>query len=164
MLIALKVLAAAALVAIALIMQLQVFQRYVLNYSLSWPDELAGILLAVLTFVGGAIAARHDEHISVTVLLDRMSEGWRLVVRSLADLVMLLFIGVVALYSVPLVIRTWNQTPITVPVSRGLIYLVIWIGIAAMFWYALMRSALVRYVRDRCLARTASQEVREESR
>src|SRR5512137_894667 len=136
MLMTLKVIAVVVLVAISLMMQLQVFQRYVLGRSLDWPDELAAALMAVLTFVGGALATRYGDNISVTVVLDKMSERWRFVVETLADAISLLFIGVLACFSIPLILRTWDQTLVTVPASRGLVYLVIWIAIVAMFYYA----------------------------
>jgi len=160
----LKVIAVAVLVTICLIMQLQVFQRYVVGRSLDWPDELAAALMAILTFVGGALATKYGDNICVTVLLDRMSEKWRLVVETLADIIALLFIGVLGYYSVPLILRTWEQTLVTLPVSRGLVYLVIWFSIAAMFYYAVMRSAIARHLRSRCPAQDASQTAKEDGR
>jgi len=144
MLILLKCVAGLSLIGITIFMQLQVFCRYVLNYSLSWPDELAGILLAILTFVGAAIGMRHNDHISFTALLERLNTKWRVFFHTLSDLITMCYIGVILVYSIPLITRTWGQTPIGVPISRGLFYLVMWIGVAAMFCYAVGHLPVAR--------------------
>jgi C4-dicarboxylate transporter DctM subunit len=66
--------AAVALMALfALIMLVSVVFRYVLNDSLSWGDELATILFgwAIFLFIGSAYL--HGEHVSLDMLVDRLS-------------------------------------------------------------------------------------------
>ena len=55
--------------ALASIVFLQFFTRYVLNDSLAWTEEIARYGLIWVTFIGAAIVARKNLHISVEVLL-----------------------------------------------------------------------------------------------
>lgn len=48
---------------------LQVFCRYILDSSLSWPEELTIYLMAWMTFIGSAVAVKSSEHIAVDILL-----------------------------------------------------------------------------------------------
>lgn len=48
---------------------LQVFCRYILGSSLSWPEELTIYLMAWMTFIGSAVAVKSSEHIAVDIVL-----------------------------------------------------------------------------------------------
>lgn len=50
----------------------QVFFRYVLNASLSWPEEMARWSFVWLVFLGGAVAVWRDKHIAVDLLAKRL--------------------------------------------------------------------------------------------
>ncbi len=63
--------------ALAVVVFLQFFTRYILNDSLAWTEEIARYLLMALTFVGSATAARRGAHISVDFLLLALPEGAR---------------------------------------------------------------------------------------
>jgi len=156
MMIFLKALAGLSLMGITIFMSLQVFCRYVLNHSLSWPDEMAGILLAILTFAGAAIGVQHKDHIGFTVLLDKCSERWRIVLQTLSDLITLSFLGIVLVFAIPLILRTWGQTPIAIPIPRGLLYLLMWISVVAMFCYTIADIPCLRRLFNRSSSKAAT--------
>jgi len=56
---------------------LQVFCRYVLNYSLFWSEELARFLLVWLTFLGATVAYHRNMHPSVDVVFRRLGRPAR---------------------------------------------------------------------------------------
>src|SRR2546430_5461747 len=51
--------------ALAIIVFLQFFTRYILNDSLAWTEEIARYGLMSLAFIGGAAATRHKGQIAV---------------------------------------------------------------------------------------------------
>ena len=51
--------------ALAVVVFLQFFTRYVLNNSLGWTEEIARYLLIAVTFIGAAMAMRKRSHIAV---------------------------------------------------------------------------------------------------
>ncbi len=58
----------------AILVAVQVFFRYVLNYSLFWSEELARYLLVWLTFLGASVAYHKSLHPGVDALYVRMGK------------------------------------------------------------------------------------------
>ncbi|MBM3628694.1 MAG: TRAP transporter small permease subunit, partial [Alphaproteobacteria bacterium] len=54
--------------ALAFVVFLQFFSRYVLNDSVAWTEEIARYLLICVCFVGGGMAVRKTSHIHVEFL------------------------------------------------------------------------------------------------
>lgn len=52
----------------AAVVIMQVFFRFVLQNSLSWPVEFSKILFIYLVFIGGALASKRKEHIYIEIL------------------------------------------------------------------------------------------------
>ncbi|WDP93263.1 MAG: TRAP transporter small permease [Desulfobacter sp.] len=64
-------------IAMAVIVTVQVFSRYVLNHSLFWSEELARLLLVWLTFFGATVAYYHGAHPGVDGFYRRLAPGWQ---------------------------------------------------------------------------------------
>lgn len=64
-------------IAMATIVAVQVFFRYVLNQSLFWSEEVARMLLVWLTFLGATTAYYHGAHPGVDGLFRRLSPAWQ---------------------------------------------------------------------------------------
>src|SRR6185312_8065734 len=86
--------------AMAAIVFLQFFTRYVLNDSLAWTEEIARYALIWITFIGAAVVVRKNSHIAVEVLLHFLPAGSARVLLALVDTFKLLFIGLLAYFSV----------------------------------------------------------------
>lgn len=69
-----------------------VFARFVLNNSFSWGEELPGLLLVSLTFLGSAWLARYDQHLAFDGLLVMMPARLRLGVQVLNLVLVELFL------------------------------------------------------------------------
>jgi tripartite ATP-independent transporter DctM subunit len=61
----LKVVSIVALIGIAILINVNVFTRYVLGFTLPWPSGLSVLLNIYITYVGGAIAYYVGDHVSV---------------------------------------------------------------------------------------------------
>lgn len=138
----LRLAACGLLLAMCAAMALQVFQRFVVGRSLDWPDELAPTLLVWISFVGAALAARDNEHVGFPLLVDAMPPAVAAAVRFAGTAVVVVLLAVYVWFSVPLILRTWDQTLTTVPVSRGLLYAVLPFASLVMIGYALLHSPL----------------------
>lgn len=55
----------------------QIFFRYVLNASLSWPEELARWAFVWMVFVGMAVGLRRNSHIAIDLLRRNLSVRWQ---------------------------------------------------------------------------------------
>src|SRR5215213_2843874 len=95
---------------LALIVFLQFFTRYVLNDSLSWTEEIARYGLMWVVFIGGAMVTRRRSHIAVELLSNVMKPGpLRAALLALVDFIKLLFLGLLAWFSVTITERMHMQ-------------------------------------------------------
>ena len=81
-----------ACAAIAVVMSLQVFFRYVLNDSLQWSEEVSVWLQAWMVFLGAAVLSREGGHVTVTAGIARLSPQARALAIMLAKLLTLVFL------------------------------------------------------------------------
>lgn len=80
--------------ALAGVVFLQFFTRYILNDSLAWTEEIARYLLMALTFVGSATAARRGAHIAVDFFLLTLPLPARRLARAAVAVLTVAFYGV----------------------------------------------------------------------
>ena len=85
--------------ALAGIVFLQFFTRYVLNDSLGWTEEIARFLLIGVTFIGSVMAVRKRSHIAVEFLYRWVPRAGRRVAQSVIDLITVAFYGWLAILS-----------------------------------------------------------------
>src|SRR5712664_1233924 len=90
--------------ALAFIVFLQFFTRYIMNDSLSWTEEIARYGLMSLAFIGGAVVTRKRSHIAVELVSNLMGPGpMRSALLALVDFTTLGFMGLLAFFSVAIV-------------------------------------------------------------
>lgn len=87
-----------SLLALALFACVQVFTRYVLNYSFTWFEELSQFSCVFITFLGASLGVKYSTHFSMTALVDRLPFRLRNLVAALVYLVCAVFFAVVAYY------------------------------------------------------------------
>jgi TRAP-type C4-dicarboxylate transport system permease small subunit len=126
--------------ALAFIVFLQFFTRYVLNDSLAWTEEIARYGLMVLAFVGGAVVTRKRGQIAVELVSNLMKPGpARIVLLAFVDLVTLGFLALLAWFSVTIVERMQYQRMTVFELPMSLVYG----GIAVGCFLMLGRQVLV---------------------
>jgi TRAP-type C4-dicarboxylate transport system permease small subunit len=76
---------------LALVVFLQFFSRYVVNDSVAWTEEIARYLLAMVAYVGGAMAVRKFSHIHVEFLYVYMPHGLARILSVIVDLARIAF-------------------------------------------------------------------------
>ena len=81
----LEVIAAGLLIALALVVVVAVFCRYVLNDSLPWYDEVASAMLAWITYFGAALAAQRRAHLGFSALVKSLSPTLRKLVFIISE-------------------------------------------------------------------------------
>lgn len=121
--------------ALAFIVFLQFFTRYVLNNSLAWTEEIARYLLMVLVFVGGAMVTRRRTQIAVELVGNVMKDGLtKRVLMALVAIVSLGFLGILAWLSVLITERMHNLYMTVFDWPMSLVYGGIAIGCFLMVW------------------------------
>src|SRR5690606_38063623 len=69
----------------------QVFSRYVLDYSLTWSEELARYLMVWSIFLGAALALRKKSLIAVEVISENLPYQVRRVLKIVVYVICLFF-------------------------------------------------------------------------
>jgi TRAP-type C4-dicarboxylate transport system permease small subunit len=113
------------------IMTLQVFMRYVMNNSLSWPEEMTRYLFIWFVFLGISYAIKYDRHLRVDILLNYLPERFKKKLLFIDDVLFLVF----AVYLIKPSLRVIQKLIETYQVSPALrmpmyiVYLGLLVGI-----------------------------------
>src|SRR5262249_4975360 len=91
--------------ALAAIVFLQFFTRYVLNDSVAWTEEIARYGLIWVTFIGAVMVTRRHTHIAVALLPNVLPAWAARLLLAIVDIAMLCFLGLLAYFSVLIVER-----------------------------------------------------------
>jgi TRAP-type C4-dicarboxylate transport system permease small subunit len=118
--------------ALAILVFLQFFTRYVLNNSLSWTEEIAQYCLIACTFVGGATATRKSSHIVVEFLYVYLPARVAFALSTLTDLMCIGFYAVCVWLSWKVMLIMHHQPMIAVEWPLSIVYGAVTAGFAAM--------------------------------
>src|SRR5258705_125865 len=115
--------------ALAIIVFLQFFTRYVMNDSLSWTEEIARYGLMSLAFIGGAVVTRKRAHIAVELVSNLMGSGpMRAALLALVDFITLGFMALLAFFSVTIVERMHSQRMTGFGLPMSIVYGLVGLG------------------------------------
>ncbi|MBX2856402.1 MAG: TRAP transporter small permease [Rhodobacteraceae bacterium] len=92
----------------------QVFGRYILNATPTWTEQLGLLLIVYISFLSAAVGVREDTHLGVSVLRDVLPPSGRMMMDTLADLVMICFGAALAFYG-------WSLAEFSIPTKIPLL-------------------------------------------
>lgn len=113
------------LAGMAIVLCWQVFARYVLHASPAWSEQAALVLTLWFVFLGAAAGVYEEFHIRIAEGVQRMAPGSAYIARQAANVCVALFGLGLLWWGLELVERTWGNGVPTLPLSRGMVYLVI---------------------------------------
>lgn len=127
--------AGTSLVFTSLLVFVQVFLRYVFNYSLSWSEEIARYLIIWFVFIGSSIAVREKAHATMDALTTYLPDKGKRICSLLANLVAISFC-IILMWSgstiVSSVMEFGNVTP-AIGLPMFIPYLALPVGAGLMF-------------------------------
>jgi TRAP-type C4-dicarboxylate transport system permease small subunit len=122
-----------------------ILSRYTDWYRILWAEDVVKVLFLWVVFLGGAIAVKHDAHVRMSTLSDRLARTgragrwWDLVIR-LSPVIMGAILLVLGVRIVEISMR--RELP-TLEISAGYFNTIVPLSGALMIFYA-VRSALRR--------------------
>jgi TRAP-type C4-dicarboxylate transport system permease small subunit len=135
-------------VALAVVVFLQVFNRYVLKAPLAWSEDLAMLLFQWVTFLGAAIGVKRMRHFGIELVVKNLPEKFH---RAIEYIVPVL-VGIVALVMITegIELLSYNRTRIysSMNLSYTWAYLPIPISGCLMILY-LIRQEVMRWQKRR---------------
>lgn len=120
---------------------LQFFSRYVLNDSFAWTEELAVYCLIPIVFIGSAMCVRRLRHIQVNVLYRYIPPAAGRVLATAVDGVTLVFFSYAAWLVARYTLAVGDEPMTTVPWSKAILYWLAFAGFALMALRALQVAA-----------------------
>lgn len=110
----------AALIAFnTVVICLNVFYRYVLSSGITWANEIPGLLLVCIGFLGAYLATRVDGHIAFDMLVDMSSKQLQLVLRSVSDVIVIGFLGLLVVLSIRMIHVVGGTEIETLELAKG---------------------------------------------
>lgn len=86
----------AAVAALAIVVNLQIFSRYLFHAPFIWPEEISRLLLVWITFIGAAALSRRAGDLAVDTFIEMMPHGPRRGFLIMRDTVMVVLFAFVA--------------------------------------------------------------------
>lgn len=80
---------------------LEMIKRYVFDAPTSFVHEVSAMLFAVMFLFGGAYAVCWNSHVSVNIVVEKLSPRTRTIIQIVASAAFYLFIGTLFVLSVP---------------------------------------------------------------
>lgn len=134
--------ACTALIATFLFLLLQVVTRYALAAPLPWTEETARFLLVWLTFLGAGYLMSRRLHISVDLLVSRLSTRGTVAVDNLATAVVVVVSAVMAVAGAVLAHSAWDLLAPATRLPMAVVYLAAVVGFVLMCAHGLANLAV----------------------
>lgn len=135
--------AVTAYAALFVLINVQVFWRYVLDNPLSWPEEVARALFIWISYLGLIKVIREESSYRIDFAVARLPARLRLAVGALVDLVTLIFFVAVIAHAGIVIRGNWGITT-SIPMPVNVIYLSL--PVATVFILPLLVVLVVRRV------------------
>lgn len=121
-----RVLNAAAMAVLTLLVIWQVFTRYILNSPSTWSEELAAYMFAWVTVFGAAYVFGKREHMNIPVVVERFSLRNQNSLQILAEVLNLIFTLTIMVYGGYEITKlTMGQMSSSLPLQMGYFYMCI---------------------------------------
>ncbi|MDR3592642.1 MAG: TRAP transporter small permease [Negativicutes bacterium] len=111
------------MVAMVSLVTYQVFQRYVLEYTPPWSEELAVYLMIWFGIIGIPVGVRLNSHMSLHYFADKMPRPVQTVSTVITYLMMIGYVAVLAYEGAGMVTLTMPQLSPAIGLPVGLVYL-----------------------------------------
>lgn len=112
-----------------------VIMRYFFNAPPIWGEDVPRLLFVWLTFIGAGLATMLGLNIRVTFLIDKFPRRARLYTEVTMHALVLVMLGVIFWYSLPVLDLNWNATVLSTGWSKGWNFLALPTGCVVMAVY-----------------------------
>lgn len=126
-----------ALWALAIIVFLQFFTRYVLNDSLAWTEEIARYVLIIVAFLGAITVSRKGTHIFLEFFFRYLPPRGAKWLSVATEALTLFFWGYLSWLAVELALKTRTKMA-SAEIPKSLLYWMVAAGLAVMALYSLI--------------------------
>ena len=135
----LSVLSGGSFLAMVILTCWQVFTRYILKNPSSWSEEMVSYLFAWMSLFGASIVVGERGHMNIPIVVERMGPKGRMFFSVFAEVIALLFAGVILLYGgIQITNLAMGQMTSALGVPIGIFYVVLPISGALNIIYTIL--------------------------
>ncbi|GAB3070725.1 TRAP transporter small permease [Salinicoccus sesuvii] len=116
---------------------LQVLTRFVINYPISWTEEISRYLMIYIVFLGSALLVRKSAHIAVDFLLEVVNPKAKGILDIIVLAVSTVFFGLLLIFGAQLTYIVIGQATPNLQFSMAWAYAAVPLGGLLMFLNAL---------------------------
>ncbi len=114
-----KLLSGTAIVVLTLIFGWLVWGRYVMNDTPTWVEQVALLLVMLITFLGAAVGVRENTHLGVSYFREIVPSRVRTMLMVISHIFMAIFGAVLAWNGYKLAALKWESSIPLIGVSEG---------------------------------------------
>lgn len=129
---AIKVVLAASLGVMSIVIVAQVILRYFFHHTFTWAEELSRYLMVLAVFLGAALAIRTQSLIAVEVLAENISNRMRRVLKVFVYTLCIVFFIILLVVSIKMVGDVSRQLSPALQIKMSIPYMAIPIGAVAL--------------------------------
>lgn len=107
---------------------LQVISRFVINFPLTWSEELSRYLMIYIVFLGASLAMRHNKLISIEILPETLTGNKRKFVIILVMVISIIFFAILFKQGIDMLPLVQMQSSPGLQLSMAVAYASIPIG------------------------------------
>ncbi|WP_367569213.1 TRAP transporter small permease [Lacrimispora sp.] len=100
--------ASSLLIMTSLLVFVQVILRYFANYSISWSEEIALMMIVWFIFLGSSIAVREKAHVNMDALPNILPPKGKLLLEMVSLIISVVFCGLITMAGVNMVIGAYD--------------------------------------------------------
>lgn len=121
-----------------LLVVINVFTRYVLNYIIPWGEEVATSCFVYTTFVGGAWCLRTRQLVGVDILINRFPDKTVRIITIITDAIIVFLNGYIAYLAVRFTYSSRIKTMPILKISSVYLNSALILGFGLMFIYSIL--------------------------
>lgn len=115
---------------------LQVVTRFVINYPISWTEEISRYLMIYIVFLGSALLVRKTAHIAVDFLLEIVNPKTKKKLNLVNLIISMFFFGILLYFGAELTLVVINQSTPNLQFSMAWAYAAVPLGALLMLMNA----------------------------
>jgi len=124
----LKYIVSLVFIILSILVILQVITRFIVDYPLSWTEEISKYLMIYIVFLGSALAMRNHQHIAIDFLPEVLGGKNKHRLTVIVLWICILFFGALTYYGSILTVIVVGQASPTLQFSMSLAYAAVPIG------------------------------------
>ncbi len=121
----------------SILILLQIFTRFIINYPLHWTEELARYLMIYGVFLGAALALRYNRLISIEAVAQALPPKMQILLKKVVMVITIIFALILVVQGTEITSTINSQTSAGLGISMSIPYLAIPLGAVLLIINAL---------------------------